>query len=56
MGSDEGGREGDNEGGAMKNGASTDMLRDASDGRVSGLVIVAIVQEAIARGPIQKHF
>ena len=33
MGSDEGGREG-----VTKDGASTDMPRDASDGRVSGLV------------------
>ena len=39
MGSDEGGREGGDEGGATKDGASTDMPRDASDGRVSGLVI-----------------
>ena len=38
MGRDEGGREGDDEGGATKDGASTDMPRDASDGRVSGLV------------------
>ena len=40
MGSDEGGREGSDEGGAMKDGASTDMPRDASDGRVSGLVFI----------------
>ena len=38
MGSDEGGREGGDKGGATKDGASTDMPRDASDGRVSGLV------------------
>ena len=38
MGSDEGGREGGDEGGVSKDGASTDMPRDASDGRVSGLV------------------
>ena len=34
MGSDEGG----DEGGATKDGGSTDMPRDASDGCVSGLV------------------
>ena len=38
MGSDEGGRKRGDEGGATKDGASTDMPRDASDGRVSGLV------------------
>ena len=38
MGSDERGREGGDEGGATKDRASTDMPRDASDGRVSGLV------------------
>ena len=40
MGSDEGGRERGDEGGATKDGASTDMPRDASDGRVSGLVLL----------------
>ena len=38
MGRDEGGREGDDEGGATKDEASIDMPRDASNGRVSGLV------------------
>ena len=38
MGRDEGGREGNDEGRAKKDGASADMPRDASDGRVSGLV------------------
>ena len=38
MESDEGGREGGDKGGATNDGASTDMPRDASDGRVSGLV------------------
>ena len=40
MGSDVGGREGGDKGGAKKDGASTDMPRDASDGRVSGLVFL----------------
>ena len=39
----EGGREGSEDGGATKDGASTDMPRDASDGRVSGLVISIFV-------------
>ena len=38
MGGDEGGRAGNDEGRAKKDGASTDMPRDASDGRISGLV------------------
>ena len=38
MGRDEGGRERGDEGGATQDGVSTDMSRDASDGRVSGLV------------------
>ena len=42
MGRDEGGREGNDEGRAKKDGASADMPRDASDGRVSGLVSIAI--------------
>ena len=41
IGRDEGGREGSDEGGAKKDRASTDMPRDASDGRVSGLVFLA---------------
>ena len=40
MGSDGGGREGGDERGARKDGASTDLPRDASDGRVSGLVFL----------------
>ena len=39
MGRDEGGREGNDEGRAKKDGASADMPRDASDDRVSGLVL-----------------
>ena len=39
MGSDEGGRERGDKGGATKDGASTDMPRDASDGLVSDLVV-----------------
>ena len=35
---DEGGREENDEGRAKKDGASTDLARDASDGRLSGLV------------------
>ena len=38
MGRDGGGREGNDEGRAKKDGASADMPRDASDGRVSGLM------------------
>ena len=44
MGSDEAGREGGDEGRATKDGASTDMPRDASDGRVSGLVVYIAVK------------
>ena len=40
MESDEGGREGGDEGGASEDGANTDMPRDASDGRVSVLVYI----------------
>ena len=40
MGRDEGGREGSVGGGEKKDGAITDMPRDASDGRVSGLVLI----------------
>ena len=46
MGSDEGGREGGGEGGATKDGASTHMPRDASDGRVSSLVIQSGIKES----------
>ena len=38
IGSDEGGRERGDEVGATKDGVSTDMPRDASDGRASGHV------------------
>ena len=43
MGSDEGGRERGDEGGATKGGASIDMPRDASVGHVSGLVINQLI-------------
>ena len=43
MGSDEGGRERGDEGGATQDGVSTYMPRDASDGRVSGLVVLISV-------------
>ena len=38
LGKNEGSREENDEGRAKKDGASADMPRDASDGRVSGLV------------------
>ena len=40
MGWDRGSSEGNDEGRAKKDGASADVPRDASDGRVSGLVFI----------------